>query len=79
MFQLHTQMHAKRTIPQHLNVLRELGEKDTSSQITILLNYAWCAPQYVIKIFIMQLRYQIICLPDGKLTQLTDLAYILSS
>ena len=79
MFQLHTQMHAKRTIPQHLNVLRELSEKDTSSQITILLHYAWCAPQYVNKKFIMQLRYQIICLPDGTLTQLTDLAYILSS
>ena len=51
MFQLHTQMHAKRTIPQHLNVLRELSEKDTSSQITILLHYAWCAPQYVNKIY----------------------------
>ena len=43
MFQLHTQMHAKRTIPQHLNVLRELSEKDTSSQITIPLHYTWRA------------------------------------
>ena len=69
----------KTTISQHLNDLRELSERDISSQITILLDYAWCAPQYVNKKFIMQLRYQIICLPDGTLTHLTDLAYILSS
>ena len=43
MFQLRTLMYAKRTIPQHLNVLRELREKDTSSQITIPLHYIWRA------------------------------------